>query len=152
MKRQWKSGRYRSLEHKIKFLRWRGSGIPSPKEGEVWTSFLAATKFRNKLIHPKPGQISYSGLTVSAGKSCLVAILKVAQMLGWAPSIPNRGRLNRRPARERGGLKRGYKVFVSHHRQCLAAWAEPISDLSEKSPRGESASSGAPRLRCVGRM
>jgi hypothetical protein len=49
----------------------------------VWSSFRQATALRNKLVHPKPGQISYSGLTVTAAKSCLIAVWKVARMLGW---------------------------------------------------------------------
>ncbi len=75
-----KGQQFRSLEQKIRFLHWRGHGTPVPKD--VWKSFREATKFRNNLVHPKPGHVSYSALTTSAAKSCLIAVSKLAQMLG----------------------------------------------------------------------
>ena len=78
-----KQGQYRSLEQKIRFLHWRSEGTPIAKGNAVWESFVEATKLRNKLVHPRPREVSYSTLTVAEAESCLIATQKAAKMLGW---------------------------------------------------------------------
>lgn len=78
-----KGQQFRSVEQKIRFLHWRTAGAGIPEANAVWSSFIDATKLRNKLVHPRPRQVSYSGLTVSAAESCLIAVSKVALMLGY---------------------------------------------------------------------
>lgn len=72
-----------SVEEKIRFLNWRIKGVRIPKGNAVWKSFVAAERLRNEIVHPKPGQVPYSKLTVAAAESCLTATLKVGEMLGW---------------------------------------------------------------------
>jgi len=81
-----KGQQLRSLEQKVRFLNWRTNGTRISRRDTVWASFLSATRFRNGLVHPKPGQTSYSGLTAHAAESCLIAVQKVAQILGWRSS------------------------------------------------------------------
>jgi hypothetical protein len=78
-----KGQQFRSLEQKIAFLHWRLKGVRFPKGDVVWTAFGEATKLRNEIVHPKPSQVSYSKLTISAAESCLSATVKIAQKLGW---------------------------------------------------------------------
>jgi len=78
-----KGHRSSPLKDKISFLYWRREGKPIPKSNVVWSSFINATKLRNKLVHPKPREIPYAELTVSAARSCLAAVSKVAHMFAW---------------------------------------------------------------------
>jgi hypothetical protein len=78
-----RTSRFSSLEQKVRFLHWWSKNIPIPKRSAAWSAFIEATKLRNSLVHPRPGHISYSGQTVTAAKSCLIAVFKVAQMFGW---------------------------------------------------------------------
>jgi hypothetical protein len=71
------------LEDKLKFFHWHLHGLPISDDKVIWTAFLEAKKFRNKLVHPSQGKISYSGQTVRAAKSCVIAVFKVAKKLGW---------------------------------------------------------------------
>lgn len=77
---------YRSLEQKIKFLYWRMEGKSIPNGSSVWKAFRDATGIRNRLVHPKPGQLVDPTLTVASTKSCLIAVLRVSKMLG-GPSL-----------------------------------------------------------------
>lgn len=73
---------FRSLEQKIKFLHWRMEGTAIPKGNTTWKAFRNAVELRNRLVHPKPGQLADSKLTVVTVKACLIAVLKVSKMLG----------------------------------------------------------------------
>lgn len=75
--------RFYSLDDRLKFLHWRFKGLPISERAIVWKFFLEAKKLRNSLVHPKPGQVSYSGQTIRTAKSCVIAVFRVAQMLGW---------------------------------------------------------------------
>jgi hypothetical protein len=72
-----------SLEEKLKFFHWRVHGLPISDNKVVWKAFLDAKKYRNKLVHPSQGKISYSGHTVRAATACVIAVFKVAAMIGW---------------------------------------------------------------------
>lgn len=74
---------FRSLEQKIRFLHWRIKGTRLPKGNVVWKSLIVATRVRNNLVHPRPGPVSNSSLTVSVAESCLTATQEIAELLGW---------------------------------------------------------------------
>ena len=73
-----------SLEDKLKFFHWCLYGVPISDDKMVWTAFLQAKTFRNKIVHPSQRKISYSGQTIKAASVCVVAVLRVAQKLGWS--------------------------------------------------------------------
>lgn len=73
---------FRSLEQKIRFLYWRIKGKSIPKGSAAWRALHDATELRNRLVHPRPRQVPYSTLTVATAKSCLIAAVKLAEMLG----------------------------------------------------------------------
>jgi hypothetical protein len=76
---------FRSLEQKIRFLYWRIKGEPIPKGSAVWKALHEATELRNRLVHPRPRQVPYSTLTVATANECLMAAVKLAEMLGGQP-------------------------------------------------------------------
>ncbi len=78
-----KGQKFSSLEEKIRFVYWRREGVRIPKGNVVWESFVEAKRLRDELVHPKPANVSYSKLTVSAADSCLTATSRIVQMLGW---------------------------------------------------------------------
>ena len=73
---------YRSLDDKISFLHWRRERAAFPKSEAIWKHFKDATELRNSLVHPRPGRISYSDLTVENANTCLVTAVKLSLMLG----------------------------------------------------------------------
>ena len=78
---------FRSLEEKIRFLYWRGQGSSIPNGSAAWKALHKATELRNQLVHPRPRQVPYSKLTAATAKACLMAAVKVAEMLGGQPFI-----------------------------------------------------------------
>jgi hypothetical protein len=78
--------KFRSLKQKVKFVHWRAKRRSIAKDSAIWRSFLAAEELRHTLVHPKPGKVSYVGLTVSAARACLTSTAKLSQMLG-GPAI-----------------------------------------------------------------
>jgi len=82
-----RGSRFNSLEQKIRFLHWHSNGVPIPRDDVVWASFLQAKKIRDRIVHPKPGQVHYSRQTVASAKSCLLAITKVVEMLSLAEHL-----------------------------------------------------------------
>jgi hypothetical protein len=79
--------RFRSLEEKIRFLYWRGQRLSIPKGSAVWKALHDATELRNRLVHPRPRQVPYSKLTAATAKACLIAAVKLTEMLGGRATI-----------------------------------------------------------------
>jgi hypothetical protein len=78
---------FRPLEQRIRFLYWRIKGSPIPKGSAAWKALRDATELRNQLVHPKPRQVPYSTLTVATARACLIAAVKLAEMLGGQPLV-----------------------------------------------------------------
>ncbi len=76
-----------SLEDKLKFFHWRLHGLPISGDRMTWAAFLEAKHFRNTIVHPSQGKISYSGQTVKAATACVVAVFRTAKTLGWSVEL-----------------------------------------------------------------
>ncbi len=73
--------RFYSLEDKIRFLHWHSKGEPIDTNGTLWKLFLNVKRVRDRLVHPKPEQASFSQHMVESAKGCLIAVTKIMTLL-----------------------------------------------------------------------
>ncbi len=84
--------RIQRLDDRVLFLCRRFSGTPIDRKASYWGEFNVATRLRNKLTHPKGGNLEITKSEVEKALGAIIELLNVMYLAIYKKKLPAHGR------------------------------------------------------------